>query len=246
MVERRSRWDRSRGRPEPVAALNRIHEEDNGEPLVHLAEGSPGVLILRPQVIPYLRLTVCQMLEQASRALPSDMRIGVIDAWRPFDRQVRIYEFMTRCAQEIYPDLSFAQLRRKVNRWVAPPHEKAPPGHCTGAAVDVYLTDPTGEPLDVSSPYTRFSAAPTYSLGLSPEAERNRTILVDAMLGAGFSNCRDEWWHYSFGDAGWAVRMGFDRCVYGRIDLEASLYAENERLWLEAMAERQNPFRELA
>ena len=65
---------------------------------------------------------------------------------------------------------------------------------------------------------------------------------VQAMLGAGFSNCRDEWWHYSWGDAGWAVRMGETECCYGLVDLPREQYAEQERLWLEAMERRENPF----
>ncbi len=44
-------------------------------------------------------------------------------------------------------------------------------------------------------------------------------ILVEAMLGAGFSNCRDEFWHYSYGDAAWAVRTGAPYCIYGLIEL---------------------------
>jgi D-alanyl-D-alanine dipeptidase len=38
------------------------------------------------------------------------------------------------------------------------------------------------------------------------------------MLSVGFSNCEDEYWHYSFGDAAWAVRTGADHCVYGLIE----------------------------
>jgi len=43
----------------------------------------------------------------------------------------------------------------------------------------------------------------------------NRTILVETMLEVDFSNCRDEWWQYSWGDAGWAVRMSETECFYG-------------------------------
>lgn len=240
----RPRWDRSKGRPEPIHLLNKVRELENGEPLVALAEHAPSAVIHREQVIPYLRLTVAQMLEAAARALPPGFQMGVIDAWRPFQRQVRIYEWMTACAQEVYPDLPYAQLRRRVNRWVAPVDQKAPPGHCTGAAVDVFLLK-DGEAADVWSPFSRFLAAPTYTLGLCPESQFHRDLLVGAMLGAGFSNCRDEWWHYSYGDAGWAVRVGEDTCVYGRLDLPEEAYAEQERLWLEAHQDRPNPFREL-
>ena len=236
------KWDRSKGRPEPIRALNKILERENGEPLVDLREYSPSVRLYRPQVIPYVRLTVARMCEQAAQRLPTGITLGLVEGWRPIERQQRIYDFMWRSAQEAFPHRETASLRRTVCRWVAPTDQKAPPGHCTGAAVDVWLLDADGEPLDVTSPFDRFHAAPTYSYGLSDVAQANRNLLIDAMLGAGFSNCRDEWWHYSYGDAGWAVRLGFSECPYGLALLDPALYAELEALHAESMAERQNPF----
>jgi D-alanyl-D-alanine dipeptidase len=61
-------------------------------------------------------------------------------------------------------------------------------------------------------------------------------------MGAGFSNCRDEWWHYSYGDAGWAVRMGLDACIYDAIDLPMEEYAEKEEVWVRLFQSRPNPF----
>lgn len=207
-----------------------------------LREAAPSVRILRPQTIPFVRATVAVMAEAAAKSLPAGIFLGVSDAWRPFQRQVNIYEWMTAQAREAFPDRDAMTLRRTVNRWVAPPHRKAPPGHCTGAAIDVMLVDADGELLDVTSPYDRFTAAPTYTIGLSEEAQANRTALVEAMLGVGFSNCRDEWWHYSYGDSGWAVRLGKPLAIYGLAELPAELYEEQEKLWQEALKERTNPF----
>lgn len=236
------KWDRTKGRPEPIRLLNQIVERENGEPLVDVREVAPSIRILRPQVIPYVRQTVAEMCERAARTLPSGYHLGLVEGWRPIERQQRIYDSMWKFALEAFPNRDHAGLRRTVCRWVAPTDQKAPPGHCTGAAVDVWLLDDDGETIDVSSPYDRFKAAPTYSLGLSDQAHRNRTILVEAMLGAGFSNCRDEWWHYSWGDAGWAVRMGEAECGYGLAHLPRELYEELEKLHEEGMKERVNPF----
>ena len=236
------KWDRTKGRPEPIRLLNLVAEIENQDPLVDLQIACPSVRILRPAVVPFLRSRVAAMLEGAAKSLPEGYLLGVIDAWRPYDRQQRIYDFVWRCAKEVFPDRNDVALRRTVCRWVAPTNQKAPPGHCTGAAVDVWLVTPLGENIDVASPYGRFGAAPTYAFGLTDEAQRNRTILVEAMLAAGFSNCRDEWWHYSWGDAGWAVRMGETECCYGRIDLPLEAYAEQERIWIADMAKRENPF----
>lgn len=236
------RWDRTKGRPEPIRLLNKILEFENGEPLVDVRLACPSVKIIRPQVIPYVREKVAVMCEEAARSLPDGFHLGMVEGWRPISRQQRIYDFVWKCAVEAFPQRDHAALRRTVCRWVAPTDQKAPPGHCTGAAVDVWLVDENGEDVDVSSPFDRFKSAPTYSLDLSETATRNRMILVEAMLGAGFSNCRDEWWHYSYGDAGYAVRMGFDECCYGLVELDPDLYAEQEVLWLEAVKTRQSPF----
>jgi D-alanyl-D-alanine dipeptidase len=67
-------------------------------------------------------------------------------------------------------------------------------------------------------------------------------MLHDSMIEVGFSNCRDEWWHYSYGDAGWAVRVGERRCFYGKVDLDPEQYLELEELAKQAMKSRTNPF----
>lgn len=236
------RWDRSKGTPEPIAALNRIPEQECGEPLVDIREHAPMVRLIRPHVIPYVRLTVAKMCADACALLPNGMTLGLVEGWRPLARQQRIYDWVMSCARTAFPNRSHASLRRTVCRWVAPTDQKAPPGHCTGGAVDVHLLDEAGMALDVCSPYERHQVARTYSLGLSPVAQQNRSALVSAMLGAGFSNCRDEWWHYSYGDAGWAVRLGMDRCIYGNIDLDPKLWEHLEDEQARSLTLRPNPF----
>jgi zinc D-Ala-D-Ala dipeptidase len=237
-----AKWDRTQGRPEPIRLLNSIRETENHEPLVRLSIHCPNVVIDKPQVIPYLRESVAKKLHTASLGLPPGIRLYVIDAWRPMSRQQRIYDFVWQCALETFPERPTPALRRTVCRWVAPTDQPAPPGHCTGAAVDVWLVDEDGEILDVCSPYDRFGAAPTYSIGLGEEAQKNRELLVTTMLNAGFSNCRDEWWHYSYGDAGWAVRAGLQDCFYGIAHLPEELYATQELLSIESFKTRPNPF----
>lgn len=236
------KWDRTKGRPEPVRLLDLVPIVENGEPLVDLRVVCPQVRIFRPQTIPYLRETVARMLGAAAAKLAPEYVLAASDCWRPFSRQVMIYEFVTRCAKEAFPDRGPTALKRTVNRWVAPIDRPSPPGHCTGAAVDVVLLDQSGQEVDVVSPFSRFKAAPTYSLGLTDIAQRNRDLLVNTMLEVGFSNCRDEWWHYSFGDAGWAVRLDKPTCMYGLVELEPKLYEEQERLAVQAMKRRPNPF----
>jgi len=60
--------------------------------------------------------------------------------------------------------------------------------------------------------------APTNFPGISKEARLNRRILITAMSKAGFTNYLGEWWHWSYGDSAWAVRIGRGTAIYGRVD----------------------------
>jgi D-alanyl-D-alanine dipeptidase len=120
--------------------------------------------------------------------------------------------------QKEHPEWPLSAVRRSCNKFFAPPDAKAPPGHCTGGAVDVGLVDLAGKPLDVSSPFKAWDGAYTHIDGLTPEAHTNRMRLYEAMVRAGFSNCRDEWWHYSYGDSAWAVRVGASTACFGLIE----------------------------
>jgi hypothetical protein len=49
------------------------------------------------------------------------------------------------------------------------------------------------------------ASCPFDASGLSRSARRNRDLLAEVMVGAGFVNYPTEWWHWSFGDRCWAL-----------------------------------------
>lgn len=202
------------GAREPIAALNRVCIVESGEPLVDIRIACPGIVI-REECCPFLRTTVAAMLLQASSALPDGFRFYVSTAMRTLAIQRDHWDTYFRRMQEEHPQWPLATLRRATNRFFAPYDQPAPPGHCTGGAVDVLLVDTQGEPIDVTSPLDRWTGAYTWTDRISPEARSRRMVLVDSMLRAGFSNCREEFWHYSYGDSAWAVRTGRTECPYG-------------------------------
>ncbi|MGQ9732500.1 MAG: M15 family metallopeptidase [Candidatus Zipacnadales bacterium] len=206
---------------EPIAALNRIRLEESGEPLVDIRRNCPHVRVSR-RCIPFLRETVAKMVNRAQKLLPDGWRLWIRTALRTLDMQRDAYNRYFEQLACLHPDWDYATLRRMTNRYFAPVDQKAPPGHCTGGAVDVMLILPSGHPADLSSPFSQWEAPATFATGLTPRAAHNRTLLYKVMLTAGFSNCEAEYWHYSYGDAAWAVRTGADHCFYGLIEPPAN------------------------
>jgi len=221
------------GSPEPIAALNRVRIVENKlplpqrEPLVNVLTYCPGI-IPSPKLCPYLRVTVADMLNRAVHALAPDHRLHVHTCLRTLAMQKRGWDGYFAKQKAAHPEWPLSSLRRAVNQYYAPYDQPAPPGHCTGGAVDVAIHDMEGNPLDVISPTTGWEAAYTWSEKISDEARRNRMMMVHAMLNAGFSNCRDEYWHYSYGESAWAVRVGERECPYGWAHPPVTMDAEFE------------------
>ena len=215
---------------EPIAALNRVKLVECGEPLVDLRHHMSGLQVMRESAVPWAREGVADRLAQARKLLaPYD--IGLREAWRSPERQKFLYDYYFGSLDS---GASFASRRRLANRFFAPYDQKAPPGHSTGAAVDVWLLDEHGEAISLDGTGKRFRSAPTFSARLPQGVREKRLLLHDAMIEVGFTNCRDEWWHYSFGDAGWAVRAGETGCIYGTVYPHHDEYVAKDRAFFEA------------
>ena len=208
------------GAPEPIAALNRVKiiekktPWDSREPLVDIRTFCPDVVIAEERVCPFLRQRAAEMLNAAQASLPTGFKLKVGTALRTLTMQKSGWDGFFQKQKEEHPDWPLSALRRATNKFFAPYDQPAPPGHATGGAVDVALLNPAGETLDLIAPTTGWEAAYTWSDKISLESKYNRMMMADAMLGAGFSNCRDEYWHYSYGDSAWAVRVGEKSCPY--------------------------------
>jgi len=143
-------------------------------------------------------------------------RIYIIEGWRAPLIQRRMYAAAWNRFARLYPDRSPTALKRIVNRFTAPVNTRVPPPHSTGGAMDITLTDMEGNPLDVRAPYAYRDpkgfafAAPD----LTDESRRNRDTLAEAMTATGITNYPAEFWHWSYGDQGWAYRGGHDFALY--------------------------------
>ena len=211
---------------EPLKALRAVPIRDAGEPLVDLRQFCPDV-ILNPGCLPFLRETVANKVNQVQARLPDGHTLAIGTCLRTIEMQRGIRERFTQEMTEKHPDWTAATLARMLNRMVAPPDDISPPPHTTGGALDVGIRGPDGAALDFSSPVEGWGAAPTYCYKISDLARTNRLLLIEAMESTGLTNYVGEWWHWSYGDQGWALRVGSPVAYYGAVEVED---AENQRI----------------
>mgnify|MGYP000896387141 CR=1 FL=1 len=126
--------------------------------------------------------------------------IKIFDAYRPqraVDHFIRWAQDLddTKMKEKYYPDLDKSVLFELG--YIA---EKS--GHSRGSTVDLTLVDiATGEELDMGSGFDFFGEISHHGTDLiTEEQEKNRNILRDAMVSAGFEVYPEEWWHYKLKD----------------------------------------------
>ena len=211
---------------EPISLLRAVRIVECGEPLVDFLQLCPALLWDAPRFRyrreTVLRQSVAERLCQANAALPKEYRLAIVEGWRPPHIQRRMYLTVWNRFKEMHPDWSDVTLKRVVNRFTAPQSERVPPPHLTGGAVDLMLATPDGTLLDHSSPYAPFDPKgfATAAPGLSAEAQRTRRILAEALLPTGITNYPSEFWHWSYGDQGWAYRGEHPHALYAAITPE--------------------------
>jgi len=212
---------------EPLTKLRAVPIIDNGEPLVDpttlskrliFAEHHPRMLELTRT--PRVRKRVAEMLAESAERVPEGLTLAIIEGFRPIENQRAQHEYVLKMFEEKHPEWPKAVLHRHANILSAPPEDKCPPPHITGGAVDVTLVDSvTLEWQDLSSPYEMGpDGAATAVKGLTELAAKNRQILIDALTPSGITNYTGEWWHWSYGDSGWALRVGAPHALYGRLN----------------------------
>jgi D-alanyl-D-alanine dipeptidase len=209
---------------EPVSALRHVKILECGEELVDFLALCPGLLVDRPRFKyrreTLLRRTVAEKLCEAERNLPEGYRFLIVEGWRPPHIQRRMYRAVWDMIAARRPGLSETSLKRIVNRYSAPMNVRVPPPHTTGAAIDLMLADSEGRELDLTSPFDPFDphSASFDSHGLSDGARRHRDIMAAALSAAGLTNYPSEYWHWSYGDQGWAYRGGHPHAIYCAIE----------------------------
>jgi D-alanyl-D-alanine dipeptidase len=134
---------------------------------------------------PIYKTAHCLLLAPAEAALKKavelaaniGMTLKIFDAYRPPQAQQVLWDFL--------PDPTYiADLKRGSN-------------HSRGTAIDLTLVDARGQDLDMGTGFDEMSiASEHFHPGLPEHVQRNRTLLLGVMHGAGFTHIPSEWWHY--------------------------------------------------
>ncbi|HTQ12099.1 MAG TPA: M15 family metallopeptidase [Fimbriimonadaceae bacterium] len=207
---------------EPVSHLRAVPILDNGEPLVDWL-GHPRIFQDQPRFKYHretiARASVVEFLWRAADSLPKGYKLAVVEGWRPPYIQRRMFAWSFQRFKERYPDWTDAKLKKLASQFTAPMDEHVPPPHTTGGAIDLMLANENHEVLDHLSPYAPrdHHAFPFTAPGLSDTARRHRDMLAEAFATGRMTNYPSEYWHWSYGDQGWAYRGRHLHALYAAI-----------------------------
>jgi D-alanyl-D-alanine dipeptidase len=199
---------------------------DSREPLVNLAlyskviaigigETSRRALKLKPGAC-FVRESVAKRLAKAQSYLPKGLHLKIESSYRPLSVQIKIQKQFLREVKRRNPKISDEQANLEVDKWVANPKKVIPP-HSTGGAIDLTIVSDKGEELDMGSSDDSMTPKSWTNARISKLARKNRNILIYVMSRAGFANYKREWWHWSYGEWGWAYANNRKSAIYGII-----------------------------
>jgi len=122
-------------------------------------------------------------------------RLLIWDTYRPQKAVDDFVEWINNPNNEgdktFYPKLEKSQLLEGQ-------YIMAKSGHSRGSTIDLTIIKKNGSFVDMGGTFDLFSeiSHPDYKK-LTKEQKKNRQILLDAMINAGFKGIDSEWWHFT-------------------------------------------------
>lgn len=195
--------------------------KENGERLVSLLD-TGFKLIFEPSIMEgykYLvRQAIVEKIGRISEALDKQNKTLIIrSAWRSFEHQRKLWNNKLMFLQKEHPEESLEQLRELVAHFIAPEHLST---HATGGAVDALIYDRNTESV------LDFGTNKGHNIDLtelcyphhpdiSDQARENRRLLMRLFEKEEFICDLKEYWHFDYGNIGWAIERGRLHAIYG-------------------------------
>ncbi len=159
-----------------------------------------------------------------AKILPEGIYLKIYDAYRPLEKQKEAWKRVFKETRKEKHGLSEEEIKRLTRLKVADTSFGEYGGHQTGGAIDITLCNKEHQELEMGTKVAEYNEkTKTKNSFLSEEARRNRKLLGEVMIAAGFKNFPGEWWHFSYGDKLWAAYSGKNICFYGFITKPAIL-----------------------
>ena len=212
MVERQHRLQRQRVPSMPI--------NDDGSPLISLLE-SGFELVFEPSIMKdyrYLvRTAVHEKIGRISKVL-GDMnkKLVIRSAWRSFEHQQLLWDRNLQVARNQNPGKSSDEIEQITLEFTAPREGSM---HSTGGAVDALIWDSENDCVMEFGTNDGFKIdlnRKCYPLhpDISPEAKKNRKILMDLFEKEDFVCDMTEYWHFDYGNVIWAIEKGREHSIY--------------------------------
>ena len=201
---------------------------DNGEALISL-QGVDFKLIYEPSIMQDYRYLIREGLlpkiERISHSLQlEDKTLVIRSAWRSFEHQRALFDgCFTRIRKE-FPKKNQEEIHHLVSNFVAPFNKST---HATGGAIDALILDNktntilnfgTNDGLEIHLNQKCYPLHPD----ISEEAKENRALLMGLFQNEGFVCDLKEFWHFDYGNVGWAIETGRDCALYDIIESRQS------------------------
>ena len=203
--------------------LPTISIKENNCELISLIESGFN-LVFEPSIkknYKYMvREAVFEKIGRISKLLDKeDKKLIIRSVWRSFDHQRLLWNDKVAFLHKEYPDKQLEEIEEFVSYFIAPATKSM---HSTGGAVDALIYDlkndcvmdfGTNDGLkielnDKCYPYHPF---------ITPQARKNRKLLIDLFEEEDFVVDIKEYWHFDYGDASWALEKGKEHAIYGII-----------------------------
>jgi predicted amino acid racemase/D-alanyl-D-alanine dipeptidase len=193
--------------------------EDNS-PLVSLKESGFN-LVFEPSIkkdYKYMvREAVLEKIGRISKLLDKQAKMLIIrSVWRSFDHQRLLWEDKVESLQKEYPNKPLEEIGEFVSYFIAPPSKSM---HSTGGSVDALIYDlkndcvmdfGTNDGLKIDLSDKCYPYHPYIPL----QAKTNRELLINLFENEDFVCDIKEYWHFDYGNAGWAVEKGKKNSIY--------------------------------
>lgn len=173
-----------------------------------------------------VREPIFEKIEKICRALEKeDKRLIIRSVWRSFDHQRMLWDQAVAIQQKKHPDMGLDEIHKIVSYFIAAEKEST---HTTGGAVDALIYDLKADCVMDFGTNDGFKIdlnkkCYPYHPEISTQAKKNRALLIGLFEAEDFVVDMKEYWHFDYGNAGWALEKGKDHAFYGIIENEPEI-----------------------